>query len=142
MRNATRVILFALGVVAPQSPAFATKPCLPSPCETRGGTFDAVKCQDVADWIATGTITSVVHHEQGDPLHKDFAEFTFTVQTQVKGTGMVGREIRFQVGWCENSQPLPKDVSGRFRIFGLPLPKDPSVPNQYLHFEPVNGQDP
>jgi len=137
MRNPLRVILITLGVTALQPPGFATKPCLPSPCETKGGTIDVARCQILADWIATGTITSVVHHEQGYPLLKDFAEFTFTVQTSEKGASMVGREIRFQVGWCENSQPLPKDTSGTFRIFGLPLPKDASLPNQYLHFEPL-----
>jgi hypothetical protein len=107
------------------------------PCETTGGTVDRAKCQRLADWIATGTITNVVHHEQGYPLLKDFAEFTLTVQTWEKGGGKVGRELRFQVGWCENSQPLPKDTSGSFRVFGLALPKDPSVPNQYLNLEPL-----
>jgi|SRR5664279_1352248 len=142
MRNSIRVTLIGWVGAALLPPAFATKPCLPSPCETRGGTIDVAKCQGLADWIATGTITNVVHHEQGDPLFKDFAEFTFTVQSLEKGTGLVGREIRFQVGWCENSQPLPKDTSGTFRIFGLPLPKDPSIPNQYFHFEPINAQRP
>jgi hypothetical protein len=96
----------------------------------------------MADWIATGTITGVVHHVQGEPLFKDFAEFKFTVQTLEKGAGLVGREIPFQVGWCENTQPLPKDTFGTFRMFGLPLPKDPSVPNQYLHFERAGAQRP
>jgi hypothetical protein len=135
-------MLITMGVAALQPPLFATKPCLPSPCETKGGTIDVARCQSLADWIAIGTITNVIHHEQGAPLFKDFAEFTFTVQTSEKGTNMVGREIRFQVGWCENSQPLPKDTSGRFRIFGLPLPKDASVPNRYLHFEPLEVQRP
>jgi hypothetical protein len=142
MRNTLRVMLIALGVAVVQPPALATKPCLPSPCETKGGTIDAAKCRNLADWVATGTITNVVHHEQGDPLFKDFAEFTFTAQTSEKGASMVGREIRFQVGWCENAQPLPKDTSGAFRIFGLPLPKDASIPNQYLHFEALKVQRP
>jgi hypothetical protein len=137
MHNTLGAILILLGVTALSLPAFATKPCLPSPCEAKGGAIDVAKCQALADWIATGTITGVVHHVQGDPLFKDFAEFTFTVQTLEKGTGMAGREIRFQVGWCENSQPLPKDTSGTFRMFGLPLPKDASVPKQYLRFEPL-----
>jgi hypothetical protein len=137
MRITHRVMLIAVGVAALQSPVLATKPCLPSPCETTGGTIDRAKCQRLADWIATGTMTSVVQHEQGYPLLKDFAEFTFTVQTWEKGNGKIGREFRFQVGWCENSQPLPKDTSGTFRVFGLPLPKDPSVPNQYLNLEPI-----
>jgi hypothetical protein len=142
MRNATRVIIILLGAIGFQLPAFATKPCLPSPCEARGGTIDAAKCWALADWIATGTITSVVHHVQGDPLFKDFAEFRFAVQALEKGDGLAGREIPFQVGWCENTQPLPKDTSGTFRMFGLPLTEDPSVPNRYLHFERVGAQRP
>lgn len=116
--------------------ALATKPCLPGPCEAIGGGIDLPKCEKAADWIAVGVISNVVRHEQGPPLMKDFAEFTFTVQAWEKGQGKVGQEIRFQVGWCENTRPLPKDTSGRFRFFGKTLPVDPTIPNQYIHFEP------
>lgn len=107
-----------------------------------GGAIDLAKCQSLADWIATGTITGVVHHEQGYSLLKDFAELTFVVQAWEKGSGKVGQELRFQVGWCENMQPVPEDTSGTFRFYGLPLPKDSSLPNQYLYFEPVKVQRP
>jgi hypothetical protein len=123
MRITHRVMLIAVGIAALQSPVLATKPCLPSPCETTGGTIDRAKCQRLADWIVTGTITSVVHHEQGYPLLKDFAEFTFTVQTWEKGNGKIGREFRFQVGWCENSQPLPKDTSAHSGSLVFPYPR-------------------
>jgi hypothetical protein len=141
-RAAFGALFLALGFAALPPAAHATKPCLPPPCETGGGAIDVAKCREIAAWVATGTITGVVHHEQGSPLFKDFAEFTFTVRTQEKGAGLVGREIRFAVGWCENAQPLPKDTSGTFRMFGLALPADPSIPNQYLHFEPVAARTP
>jgi hypothetical protein len=126
-----------VAVLATAGPSLATKPCIPGPCEAPGGGTDLKRCQSVADWVAVGTITKVVRHEQGPPLNKDFAEFTFTVNTWEKGAGKPLQEIRFQVGWCENTRPLPRDTSGLFRFFGPALPADPSLPNHYLHFEPV-----
>ena len=134
-----RLTRAALGAVAAlllgPGVARATKPCLPAPCDAPGGGADLKKCEAIADWIAVGTVTNVVRHEQGPPLSKDFAEFTFVVKSWEKGAGKAGLEIRFQVGWCENTRPLPKDTWGLFRFFGRAFPKDPSVPNQYLHFE-------
>ena len=138
--NATVLLCLALG--ASPGVALGTKPCPPPPCESKGGSFDAVKCRDLAAWIAVGTISNVVHHEQGPPLSKDFAEFTFTVQTWEKGTGQAGQTIAFRVGWCENSQTLPRETSGPFRFFGHQLPADPALPSQYLHFEPVRPTRP
>ena len=117
--------------------ALATKPCMPGPCVGSGGGIDIRQCERIADWIAVGTISEVVHHEMGFPLLKDFAEFTFTAQSWEKGEGRVGQEIRFKVGWCENTRPLPKDTSGSFRFFGKTLATAPPFLNQYIHFEPL-----
>lgn len=137
-----RVCGVVLLVTAAPDPVLATKPCLPGPCDAPGGGTDIKKCESVADWVAVGTISKVVRHEQGPPLLKDFAEFTFTVKAWEKGQGKVGQEIRFQVGWCENTRPLPKDTSGLFRFFGKTLPAEPTLPNQYIHFEPVTSTKP
>ena len=137
MRNFCRLLIVGLVIGAVHAPALATEPCLPSPCAAADYSVDTAKCSRLAEWIATGTITSVVHHKQGDPVFKDFAEFTFTVKTSEKGAMAVGRQLRFQVGWCQNWKALPKDTSGIFRFFGLPLPADATLPNQYLFFEPV-----
>jgi len=137
MRAVYLVVFAVLIACAVQLPAFATEPCLPSPCAGANYTVDVAKCRGLADWVATGTITRVVHHRQGDPVFKDFADFTLTVKTSEKGTIKVGQAIRFQVGWCQNWLGLPKDTNGTFRFYGLPLPADPSLPNQYLYFERV-----
>jgi hypothetical protein len=139
MRNAYRILLISLIFCAAGAPLLATQPCMPSPCAT-AGKIDLGKCRNLADWVATGTISRVVHHEEGYPLFKDFAEFTFTVKKWEKGSGKVGSERRFKVGWCQNYLQLPRDTSGTFRFFGLPLPRDPSLPNQYLYFEPVQAR--
>lgn len=112
----------------------ATKPCPPSPCAS-SGQFDRVKCRQLADWVAAGVITDVIHHPEGHPLWKDFAEFTFHVQSWEKGSGKQGQEIRFRVGWCDNRQELPKDISGSFRFYGMTAT---AGGNQYLHFERVS----
>jgi hypothetical protein len=138
MRNVFGLLLFVVVFCAAPVPALATEACLPSPCAGTGGNVDTKKCANLAGWVATGTITRVVHHVEGDPLFKDFAEFTFTVTTSEKGTLKAGREIRFQVGWCQNWLGLPKNTSGTFRFFGQSLPADTSLPNQYLFFEPVH----
>jgi hypothetical protein len=135
MRNVYRLLVVSLVCCAAYPPAFATEPCLPSPCTGTDGKVDTAKCARLAAWVATGTISRVIHHEQGDPLFKDFAEFSFTVKASEKGSIKVGREVRFQVGWCQNWLALPKNTSGTFRFFGLPLPTDVTLPNQYLYFE-------
>lgn len=86
-----------------------------------------------------GSISDVVDREQGPPLLKDFAEFTFVIDSWEKGAEPSVKQIRFQVGWCENPQPLPNSTSGAFRFYGLAAPADPSVPRQYLYFERVSS---
>jgi hypothetical protein len=130
------LLLSAILLCAASPPSRATKPCLPSPCESPTGP-DFTKCREAAAWVALGSIDNIVHHEQGPPLLKDFAEFTFVIDAWEKGGEPDIRSIRFQVGWCENSQPLPATTSGKFRFYGLPAPSDPSVPRQYLYFERV-----
>ena len=124
-----------LAACAVPQAALATKPCLPPPCETATGGVDAARCSERADWIATGTIVRVVHHEEGPPLLKDFAEFTFVVAGVTKGHVTPGQSIRFHVGWCDNARTLPADTSGRFRFYGFALPADASLPNRFLDFE-------
>jgi hypothetical protein len=117
--------------------AAATKLCPPDPCRSPSGSLDAGKCRDLAAWIAVGEIVDVVHHEQGPPLQKDFAEFTLRISTWEKRADSQPAELRFRVGWCDNAQEVPRDHAGTFRFFGLPLPSDPTRPNQYLAFEPL-----
>jgi len=138
-RNVYWLLVICLLTYSLCIPAFATQPCLPSQCAGTSGEIDSRKCAQLSAWIATGVVSSVVHHEIGDPLFKDFAEFTFTVQVSEKGAIRVGRQLRFKVGWCENWQVLPNDISGTFRFYGLPLPTDATLPNQYLYFERVPG---
>jgi len=135
MRNAFKILCATLVAGCLLQRAHATEPCLPSPCSGANQAIDTARCRGLADWVATGTITRVVHHVQGEPVFKDFADFTFTVHASEKGAMKPGREIRFQVGWCQNWLQLPKDTSGTFRFYGLPLPSDSGVPGQYLYFE-------
>ena len=95
----------------------------------------------LADWVAVGAITKVVHHREGPPLAKDFAEFTFSVRRWEKKANGVGAELRFKVGWCENQQELPADASGTFRFFGKTAASQLSGGSVYLHFERVVAAD-
>ncbi len=115
--------------------ACATKACLPSPCEGRTGGPDYEKCWNAAAWVAVGTVSDVVHHKQGDPLHKDFAEFTFNVQSWEKGAEPGTKKMRLQVGWCESPVPLPPNTDGPFRFYGPAAPADPTVRREYLYFQ-------
>jgi hypothetical protein len=135
MRLQTAVLFLSCLFVA--SSGFATKPCPGSPCESPHGTFDRARCESLADWVAAGSISEVVHHPAGPPMLKDFAEFTFTIRRVEKGDVKAGQILKFRVGWCQNAQTLPPDTSGEFRFFGLPLPKDPAYQNEYLYFTPV-----
>jgi hypothetical protein len=134
--------LALLFIIILANPAFATTPCPPPPCRTGAGDIDVGQCRELAGWVATGKISDVVHHEEGFPLLKDFAEFTFRVDAWEKGNGKVGHALRFKVGWCDNWQTPPKDISGSFRFYGVALPQDPSTPNQFLYFEPVRARHP
>jgi hypothetical protein len=99
----------------------STKPC-PSPECTGAG------CKDKADYIAVGTITKVVRHPQGEPLFKDFAEFTLVVRKCLKGT--CPKEINYRVGWCTNARTLPENTNGEFIFYGKKSNAEP----QYLDF--------
>jgi hypothetical protein len=117
------------------SSVFATEPCLRSPCEDSSGSLVRSKCFEAAAWVAVGTISKVVHHAEGPPLSKDFAEFTFTARRWEKGKGKAGQTYRFRVGWCENQQELPKDTTVLFRVFGT-SPGAQGEP-RYLFLEPL-----
>ena len=121
--------------------AHATKPCPPAPCNGPTGKLDRPSCEALADWVAEGIITTVVHHREGPPLAKDFAEFTFSVRRWEKKANGVGAELRFKVGWCENRQELPADTSGTFRFFGKTAASQLSGGSVYLHFERVVAAD-
>ncbi len=118
------------------TPTFATKPCPQLPCFLQSK-LDKEKCVAAADWIATGTIALVAHNYIGEPLNKDFANFTFMVKTQQKGKSSIQKELLFTVGWCNNSKPLPKDTSGLFRFYGVTYKSIDNKTNihEYLHFE-------
>jgi hypothetical protein len=94
----------------------STKPCAEDPC--RGAA-----CAPLADYIARGTITKVKRHPQGEPVFKDFAEFTLVVTSCEKGT--CPKEISYQVGWCTNSRTLPDDTKGTFTFYGKKSDKQP-----------------
>lgn len=120
------------------APAYATKPCPPSPCETSTGQLDRTKCEASADWIAQGTITNVVHHPAGPPLNKDFAEFTFRIEKWEKKMDSVGPEVQFKVGWCDNRQELPTRTKlGSFRVYGLRPDPASSSASRYIFIEPI-----
>jgi hypothetical protein len=123
--------------VLPAPGVHATKPCPPAPCQDPSGKFDRPSCEALADWVAEGIITKVVHHREGPPLAKDFAEFTFRVHRWEKKASGAGAEVRFKVGWCVNEQELPADTSGIFRFFGKTTASPPAGGSVYLHFERV-----
>ncbi len=131
--TAVAILLFAA------SPVFATKPCPQSPCFSQLK-FDKEKCVAAADWITTGQITEVIHNYKGEPLNKDFASFIFKIKTQEKGNAAIQKELRFTVGWCDNSKSLPEDISGFFRFYGITYKStDTKTDNyEYLHFEKIN----
>ena len=130
----TAILFFS---ILHSGPSAATKPCPPDPCRSPSGSVDAGKCRELAAWVAVGEIVDVVHHEAGPPLQKDFAEFTLRISSWEKAADSRPVVLRFRVGWCDNAQEIPKDHAGKFRFYGLPLPLDPSLPHQYLAFEPL-----
>lgn len=117
-----------------------TKPCPPSPCEKASGQFDRAACEAAAAWIAQGTITKVVHHREGPPLAKDFAEFTFRIERWEKKADGVDPRLRFKVGWCDNRQELPARTDGSFRVFGLLPGTGTAREPRYLFVEPVSDE--
>jgi hypothetical protein len=90
--------------------------------------------------VAVGTVSNVVHHPEGPPLSKDFAEFTFTARRWEKGKGQANQRYRFKVGWCENQQVLPKDTTVPFRVFGT----SPGAQGElrYVFLEPLTSKRP
>jgi hypothetical protein len=127
----------AFSILAWGSGAYATKPCPQAPCHDASHRFNRSQCEQLADWVAEGRIAAVVHHPEGPPLSKDFAEFTFRITRFAKRAQGVGPEVRFRVGWCDNRQELPLNTTGVFRFFGLV--SNPAAPGQpgYLYFEPL-----
>ncbi len=121
------------------SPVFATKPCPQLPCFSQSK-FDKQKCVAAADWIATGQITKVIHNYKGEPLNKDFARFSFIVKTQEKGNAAIQKELRFTIGWCDNSKSLPEDTSGFFRFYGITHKSIDTKTDsyEYLYFEKIS----
>jgi len=135
-----RQSVLAIGIfLLPPSALLPTEPCPSSPCQEPSGALTRSRCNEAAEWIAVGDISEVVHHKQGPPLSKDFAEFTFTVKRWEKGTGKTGRKLRFHVGWCDNQQELPKDTSSPFRVFGAP--PGPNGEPRYLFLEELTGKN-
>lgn len=120
--------------------AQATKPCPASACAGADGSIDAARCRDVASWIAVGAVAGVEHHFEGPPLAKDFATFTLKVERWEKGSYANVLEMPFQVGWCDNFEELPRDVSGSLRFYGTGTPG--SADARYLHIEPAAGPVP
>jgi hypothetical protein len=119
----------------------ATKPCPPLPFFDEKGNFDRDKCAERSNWIAVGTITNVVHHPEGMPLNKDFAEFTFVIAKWEKGEVKDPKKIQFRVGWCNNRQEVPADISGMFRFYGEAL-NEKAANAQYLYFERASDVSP
>ena len=108
--------------------AVSTKPCPRPPCEG----LDDSACAGKADWVAVGKITQVVHHPTGDPMHKDFAEFTFVPSKwEKKPKGDAPAKVEFRVGWCNNTRTVPANVAGSFRFFGA------AQAGEYLDFREV-----
>ncbi len=103
--------------------ALATKPCPARECEGR-------TCAMLADVVVEGRITQVVHHPNGEPLFKDFAEFTLVVDKVLKGKAP--SKYRFRVGWCTNARALPEDTTGAYTFY-LRVPDAGEV--TYLDFE-------
>lgn len=129
----------ALTVFSMALSAGATKPCPESECAPRGS-FEEAACAAAADWIVEGRIVNVVDHPSGDPVNKNFAEFTFEIQRWVKGrpegAKSVPRQLRFRVGWCKNGRTLPAERNGRFRLWGKGSVT--AAEPEYLWFEPVS----
>lgn len=122
--------------------AQATKPCALSPCENSSGQFERARCEAQADWIAQGTIDDVLHHREGPPTGKDFAQFTFTPTRWEKKLESSRRIFHFTVGWCDNRQQLPRVTSGLFRVFGVASKTGASGSDHYLYLEPIGVQAP
>ncbi len=111
----------------------ATKPCPIPACSDSSNinSVDEKKCKKISNWIATGTIKVIKHNIEGDPLYRDFVEFTLQIDSWEKGQKADVKEIFLKVGWC-NSPPLPKELKGRFKFFGKDSP-DSKNP-EYYHF--------
>lgn len=119
-------------------PSWATKPCGPSICNNEKDCFKQ------AEWVAVGSIKNIQHDYVGPPLLKDFAQFDLFIERWEKGEDKTVKLVKFKVGWCENSQPLPISIKSKYRFFGNNSPKlpfnkkQPSASPQYLMFVPIN----
>ena len=140
MNWSSRAVVAIVACLARTSVTSATEPCLRSPCEDSYGSLVRSRCVEAAAWVAVGAVSNVVHHPEGPPLSKDFAEFTFTVRRWEMGKGQANQRYRFKVGWCENQQVLPKDTTVPFRVFGT-SPGAQGEP-RYLFLEPLTSKRP
>lgn len=136
MKHPFRLILCFGYILCTALFANATKPCPPHPCKDSSGVFQEAKCRAAADWVAIGTITSVVHDRQGHPLNKDFASFIFKPTKWEKGEQVQTTEISYKVGWCSNRTELPADLQQKFRFYGVSSDGSRGE-NLYLEFRPV-----
>ena len=80
-------------------------------------------------------MTKLTHHPAGDPLHKDFAEFTFVIDRWVKTGSQQPGQIPFRLGWCTNSEEMRGDGSGTFQFWGRNKPDAKDAEWEFLHFE-------
>lgn len=136
MRIGWMVIVGLLLVAATSG---ATKPCPESVCYPRT-TFDKPACERAATWIAVGRIVKVVDHPMGEPLFKNFAEFTVEIDRWEKGKpASPPKRIAFRVGWCKNGRTLPEDpkeLKAPMRFYGAGSPT--AAEPEYLWFAPVS----
>ena len=132
-----KATLIILGIHTFSCLGHATKPCAPSPCLDENHRFDEVACRAASDWIAIGEISNIVHKHEGPPTNKDFARFELRVRKWEKGEKNRRNKLYFQVGWCENQQELPADISGLFRFYGPDQPAPIAGGAQYFYFEPL-----
>ncbi len=111
-------------------------PCPPNPCLDysglpRGGPrLNAEQCQQLASWVAVGTIEDVVRNP---------ATFTFRViRWEKPPSGHRPDTIPFEVKRCQ--QELPATLAPQYRFYGrnAPEPHDLEKPD-YLYFEPIEA---
>jgi len=121
--------LFAIGFFNSPANGESLPQCHPYVCANIATQkFDPQACFEIASWVAVGKITSVKRKSIGDPLNKDFSEFTFEIEKWEKEPQASIKSIKFKVGWCKNMRPLPSDTKGKFRIYGRNLPNSPVDP--------------
>lgn len=107
---ATGIAIAGVSTLVPSKPE--GEPCPPNPCyREEDDEFDPFLCEEKADWIALGTLEEVGRQQDSD-------SFTFRIRKWETSQHEGVEELSFQTGACENSQRLPEDTSGVFRIYG------------------------